>query len=60
MISGIRRQDRLPDPDLPVVDAAVGHHRCAGAFRTETREGLGVPALAKGRDGQQFGRRNDP
>ena len=54
MISASGSQDRLAQPDLPVVDAAERDHRRAGALRAEAGEGLRVPALAERGDRQHF------
>ena len=48
----------LAKANFPVVDAAVGDHRRAHPFGTEAWKCLGMPALAKGGDGQHFGGRH--
>ena len=46
--------DGLAQPDFLVVEPAERHHRCAGSFRAEAREGLRVPATQKCRDRQHL------
>ena len=51
----VRGQHRLPGPDLPIVQPAVGDDRCAHPLRPEAREGLRVPAVGERGQRKQFG-----
>ena len=55
----VRFHDGLPGPDLPLVQAAVGHHRCAHALRAEAGERLREPTLLERRQGQEVRRGDD-
>jgi hypothetical protein len=55
----VRREHGLAQPDRPVAQAAERNDRRASALGAETREGLRVPALAKGRNREHLGGRDD-
>src|ERR1019366_8494193 len=56
----VRLQDRLPQPDFLVGDAAERHHGSAGALGSKTRKSLGMPPFKKGRDREHLGPGDDP
>jgi len=56
----VRLQDRLPQPDFLVGDAAEGDHGSAHALGPETRERLGVPPFEKGCNRKHLGPGDHP
>ena len=54
----VRCHHRLPGPDLPLVETAVGDDRGTHPLGAEARERLRVPALLERGEREQVGRRD--